>query len=451
MKRHSAMNRILGAATWLRARLRAGSARKRAGAGAGRPTGSRPSTCRRCPASSCSSPCACPGPATEPLSFTIDNPARISFDLPNTALALPSRRIDVRSAGLDSILAAEAKDRTRLVLNLDRLMPYQTRVDGNNIIVMLGSRSRRAAWRPPRLPSAQPSSAPAAASGARAIRAIDFRRGADGAGRVVVKLTDPRTQINLRQLGNQIVVDFAGAELPKNLMRRYDATDFGTPDHRLRRRARRQRHAPRHQRHGRLRAARLPVRRSVRRRSAAGAQGRRRAGRQARVHRRAPDPQLPGHRDARRAAAARGRQRPEHRGQRLGDAATSRCACRTCPGIRRSTSCCAPRASTSASRTTSSSSRRPKSWPRARRRTSPRKKDIQELAPLRAEFVQVNYAKAADMAELIKSQAAARCCRRAARSRSTSAPTRCCCRTRPTGSRTSAAWSRRSTFRSARC
>ena len=64
---------------------------------------------------------------------------------------------------------------------------------------------------------------------ARAIRSIDFRRGADGAGRVIVKLTDPHTQINLHQIGNQIVVEFAGAELPQNLMRRYDAADFGTP------------------------------------------------------------------------------------------------------------------------------------------------------------------------------------------------------------------------------
>ena len=79
------------------------------------------------------------GPAPQPLSFTIDNPARISFDLPNTELALPQRRIDVHTSGLDSILAAEAKDRTRLVLNLDKLVPYDTRVDGNNIVVMLGA------------------------------------------------------------------------------------------------------------------------------------------------------------------------------------------------------------------------------------------------------------------------------------------------------------------------
>src|SRR6202049_1197196 len=83
------------------------------------------------------------GPAPQPLSFTIDNPARISFDLPNVALALPLRRIDVHSAGLDTILAAEAKDRTRLVLNLDKLVPYDTRVEGNNIIVMLGGSAAR--------------------------------------------------------------------------------------------------------------------------------------------------------------------------------------------------------------------------------------------------------------------------------------------------------------------
>ncbi len=168
------------------------------------------------------------GPATEPLSFTIDNPARISFDLPNTALALPSRRIEVKAAGLDTILAAEAKDRARLVLNLDRLVPYQTRLDGNNIVVTLGSPNPQSAGAAVAR-AATPSSSAAGASNIRSIRAIDFRRGTDGAGRVVVKLTDPRTQINQRQLGNQIVIDFSGTELPKNLMRRYDATDFGTP------------------------------------------------------------------------------------------------------------------------------------------------------------------------------------------------------------------------------
>jgi type IV pilus assembly protein PilQ len=166
------------------------------------------------------------GPASQPMSFTIDNPARISFDLPNTTLALPSRRIDVHASGLDTILAAETKDRTRLVLNLDKLVPYDTRVEGNNIIVLLGGVNAATAA------AAAPGGAAAPISnsgGVRELRAIDFRRSADGAGRVIVKLSDPHIRINLHQVGNQIVVDFADAGVPPNLMRRYDATDYGTP------------------------------------------------------------------------------------------------------------------------------------------------------------------------------------------------------------------------------
>jgi type IV pilus assembly protein PilQ len=166
------------------------------------------------------------GPAPQPLSFTIDNPARISFDLPGTTLALPSRRIDVHTSGLDSILAAETKDRTRLVLNLDKLVPYDTRVDGNNIIVSLGGANNAGVAATGT--TAVPSRAAMAAAAQRTIRSIDFRRSFDGAGRIMVRLTDPHTHINLRQVGNQIVVDF-DADLPKNLARRYDASDFGTP------------------------------------------------------------------------------------------------------------------------------------------------------------------------------------------------------------------------------
>jgi type IV pilus assembly protein PilQ len=174
-------------------------------------------------------------PAPQPLSFTIDNPARISFDLPGTTLALPSRRIDVRASGVDSIVAAEAAGRTRLVLNLDRLMPYQTRVEGNNIVVMVGAAVAQQAVTGGKAAAGgaerRSASAAPAASGApgRAIKSIDFRRGGDGTGRIIVSLTDPRTPINLRPQGNQIVVDFAGADLPARLARRYDAMDFATP------------------------------------------------------------------------------------------------------------------------------------------------------------------------------------------------------------------------------
>jgi type IV pilus assembly protein PilQ len=175
------------------------------------------------------------GPAPQPLSFTIDNPARISFDLPGTTLALPSRRIDVHTAGLDTILAAETKDRTRVVLNLDKLVPYDARVDGNNIIVMLGSgasgtmASTAGGAAVATTTATASSGGGSSSSGMRELRSIDFRRGTDGAGRVVVKLSDPHIHISLHQIGNQILVDFTDAGVPANLVRRYDATDYGTP------------------------------------------------------------------------------------------------------------------------------------------------------------------------------------------------------------------------------
>jgi len=169
------------------------------------------------------------GPAPQPLAFTIDKPARISLDLPNTSLALTSRRIDVGADGVDTVLAAEANGRSRVVLNLDQQMPYQTHVNGNDIVVLVGNapEMRAAAAAPKAATGAASDTAPAA--GGRAIRSIDFRRSETGAGRLVVRLSDPRTPISLKQQGSQIIVDFTGADLPKNLMRRYDTMDFGTP------------------------------------------------------------------------------------------------------------------------------------------------------------------------------------------------------------------------------
>jgi type IV pilus assembly protein PilQ len=165
------------------------------------------------------------GPAPEPLPFTIDKPARIAFDLPNTTLALASRRFDVRSGGVDTVLAAEANGRARLVVNVETLMPYTTKVDGNDIVVTLGQQPGADVGKP----AARSASSSASNPAERAIRTIDFRRGADGTGRVIVQLTDPRTPVNVRQEGQQIVVDFAGTVMPKNLMRRYDVMDFATP------------------------------------------------------------------------------------------------------------------------------------------------------------------------------------------------------------------------------
>ena len=172
------------------------------------------------------------GNAPEPMAFTIDNPARISLDLPNTTLALESRRQEANVGPLTTILAAEANGRTRVVLNLSAMVPYQTRVEGDSVYVRLGQApgegaSPASAARQSQSPA--PRAGAAAASGDRSIRNIDFRRGADGAGQVVVELNDPRTTVDVRQEGGRLVVDFQDTTLPQELMRRLDVTDFATP------------------------------------------------------------------------------------------------------------------------------------------------------------------------------------------------------------------------------
>ncbi len=166
------------------------------------------------------------GPAPEPLSFAIDNPARISIDLPDTGLATGARRTVVKQGALDTVVAAEAQGRTRVVLNMDYMVPYQTRVDGNTVVVTLGNAPASASAAPTF--GTVEADAPAR-FGDKAVTDVDFRRTEDGGGRVIVTLTDPSIAVDMREQGGNIVLDFRNAELPANLRRRLDVLDFATP------------------------------------------------------------------------------------------------------------------------------------------------------------------------------------------------------------------------------
>ena len=169
--------------------------------------------------------------APEPLSFTIEDPARIAFDLPDTALGLSSRRRDVNLGPLDTVLTAEANGRTRVVLNLGSMVEYQTRRSGNTLIVTLGDGAEYSAdtTQFASVPSAPAESRSYAAPGGRAVSSVDFRRTRDGGGRVIVNLTDPSTPVDIRQEGGRVVAIFKGTSLPAELMRRIDVMDFATP------------------------------------------------------------------------------------------------------------------------------------------------------------------------------------------------------------------------------
>lgn len=162
------------------------------------------------------------------MSFAIDNPARIAFDFPATTSAVP-RRMDVGAGVVRSLNAVESRGRTRVVLNLDRMVSYDTRIEGNNVFIVIdGPAPRVAATQPTSTPPVTPSGMEQP-SGKRTITNIDFNRGREGEGRVQVTLSDSGTPVNVERAGRQITVDFSNIELPEELRQRMDVVDFATP------------------------------------------------------------------------------------------------------------------------------------------------------------------------------------------------------------------------------
>lgn len=169
-------------------------------------------------------------PIKNPASFTIDNPARIAFDLPATKSALGKRSQSIGIGAAESITAVEVKGRTRVVLNLADMVPYQTTTKGNDVIITLGDSMIAAA--PAATQATTPSTtrtASTAPTSGNSISNIDFRRGTNGEGRVVVTLSNPSIPVDMHQEGGKVILDFKNASIANELQRRLDVTDFATP------------------------------------------------------------------------------------------------------------------------------------------------------------------------------------------------------------------------------
>ncbi len=165
--------------------------------------------------------------AEEPVNFTIDNPARIAIDLPDVALNLDEKTQTIGVGVARSVTAVEAAGRTRVVVNLAGLVPYDIDVQGNMVSLVLGGAV--AADAESAQPAASLSAAPRYSAATGGIENIDFRRGEGGEGRIIVTLSDPSVAVNLGEEAGQIVVDFIAASLPAALDRRLDVIDFATP------------------------------------------------------------------------------------------------------------------------------------------------------------------------------------------------------------------------------
>jgi type IV pilus assembly protein PilQ len=168
------------------------------------------------------------GPASAPQSFTTDKPARISLDFDDTASELTQKSYNIGIGKAKSVAAIAADSKTRVVINLVKTTAYQTKVQGNDVIITLDSGNSGPESSAGNTYSSE-SSAPASADGGLQITDIDFRRGDGGEGRIIVSLTDPSAIVDIKQQSGSVVLDFVDTALPENLQRRLDVTDFSTP------------------------------------------------------------------------------------------------------------------------------------------------------------------------------------------------------------------------------
>ncbi|MDI1245685.1 MAG: AMIN domain-containing protein, partial [Rhodoferax sp.] len=161
--------------------------------------------------------------AVLPAGFSIQSPARIALDFPDVVSAIGRSTIEVNQGNLRSVSVVQAGSRSRVVINLKQSTTYTTQWQGKSLLVVLGAVAGSAP-----APTAQVFSE-TQARGVLPMRDVDFRRGDEGSGRVVVSLPNSQVGVDIRQQGQMLVVDFMKTSLPEGLRRRLDVNDFGTP------------------------------------------------------------------------------------------------------------------------------------------------------------------------------------------------------------------------------
>ena len=167
------------------------------------------------------------GDAPEPVPYQIDKPARLVFDLPNTRSTLPGKYQSLGNGNARSVTVVDTHERTRVIINLNELTPYSTRLEGNQLYINIGKSVQAKGGvaskaRVVSLPSTSMNQV-------KSIQSVDFRRGDLGDGQVLIDLSSGSIPVDVQQQGNKITAKFIGAKLPENLRRRLDVTDFATP------------------------------------------------------------------------------------------------------------------------------------------------------------------------------------------------------------------------------
>ena len=163
--------------------------------------------------------------ANPPAGFTLNNPSRIALDFPKTANGLSKNNFLSEQGALKSVSVAQAKDRTRMVLNLSKNVGYNASVKGKEVLITLQGNDMATASSTTETRFAETK----ATNQEHAITNVDFARGKNGEGRIIVDLSDSNSGINIKQKGKQLIVDFVNTDVPAELQRRLNVINFNTP------------------------------------------------------------------------------------------------------------------------------------------------------------------------------------------------------------------------------
>jgi type IV pilus assembly protein PilQ len=173
------------------------------------------------------------GPPPAPNGYTTEQPARIALDLPGVVSQLANKHRDLGGGNARSATVVEARERTRLIINLTQLTPYSAKVEGNNLLVVIGQGGSGKALQPAASESHAGTTTPAPAKiypvASKAIRGVDFQRGTQGEGNVVIDMSDPSIVPDIQEHEGKIILGFARTQLPEKLRVRLDVKDFATP------------------------------------------------------------------------------------------------------------------------------------------------------------------------------------------------------------------------------
>ena len=169
------------------------------------------------------------GQPPSPQAYSIDKPARIALDLLGVSSQLAQKKHTLAFDNAQSVVVVESGGRTRVIVNLVDLAPFETAVEGNELVLSVGSGEAGDFIKRGTGTFTELAGGGEAASGRSAISDFNFRRGEAGEGRVELQLSDPKVDVDVRLEGNTIKVAFLDTTAPEEIQRRYDVTDFATP------------------------------------------------------------------------------------------------------------------------------------------------------------------------------------------------------------------------------